>query len=75
MRPRRDLDVKTLFQRLQPAQRHPETRVGFAGRDRFQQLVGRAAVIDQFDVEVLLLEETAVDRHRKRREADRAGVP
>jgi hypothetical protein len=31
-----DLDVKTLLQRLQPAQCHAETGVALAGRDRFQ---------------------------------------
>ena len=75
MRPCRDLDVKSLLQRLQPAQRHAEARIGFSGGNGFQQLVGRAAIVDQFDVEVLLLEETVVDRHRERRKADRAGIP
>jgi hypothetical protein len=70
-----DLDVKTLLKRLQPAQRHAETRIGLAGRDRLQQLVGRAAVIDQLDVEILLLEETMIDGDGERREADRAGIP
>src|SRR5882724_2686735 len=46
-----DLDIKTLLERLQPAQRHAETGIGFAGRNGFQQLVGRAAVVDQLDVE------------------------
>ena len=70
-----DLDVKALLQRLQPAQRHAEPRIGLAGRDRLQQLVRRAAVIDQFDVEIVLLENAVIDRNRQRREADRAGVP
>ena len=70
-----DLDIKTLLERLQPAQRHAETCIGFAGRNGFQQLVGRATVVDQFDVEILLLEEPMIDGNRERREADRAGVP
>ena len=70
-----DLDVKALLQRLQPAQRHAEARIGLAGRDRLQQLIGRAAVVDQFDVEIVLLEEAVIDRDRQRREADRAGIP
>jgi hypothetical protein len=70
-----DLDIKTLLKRLQPAQRHAETCIGLAGRDRLQQLVGRAAVIDQLDVEILLLKESMVDGDGERREADRAGIP
>ena len=72
---RRNLDVKSLLQRLQPAQRHAEPRVRFAGRNRLQQLVGRTAVIDQLDIEIVLLENSVVDRNRQRRETDRAGVP
>ena len=53
----------------------PSPASRLAGRDRFQQLVGRAAVVDQFDVEIVLLEESVVDRDRQRREADRAGIP
>ena len=75
MRAGGDLDVKALLQRLQPAQRHAEAGVGFAGRDGLQQLVGGAAVVDEFDVEVMLLEEAVVDRDWHRREADRAGIP
>ena len=75
MRARRDLDVKALLERLEPAQRHAEPGIALAGGDRLQQLVGRAAVVDEFDVEILLLEEAVLDRDRNRREADRAGVP
>ena len=71
----RDLDVKSLLQRLEPAQRHAEPGVALAGRDGLQQLIGRAAVVDEFDVEILLLEETVVDGDRHRRKAHRAGVP
>ena len=60
---RGDLDVKALLQRLQPAQRHAEPGIALAGGDRFQQLVGRTAVIDEFDVEIVLLEK-AVARSR-----------
>ena len=70
-----DLDVEALLQRLQPAQRHAEPGIALAGRDRLEQLVGRAGVIDQFDVEIVLLEEAVLDGDRHRREADRAGVP
>ena len=72
---RRNLDVKSLLQRLQPAQRHAEARIRLAGRNRLQQLVGRTAVIDQLDIEIVLLENAVVDRNRQRRETDRAGVP
>ena len=72
---RRDLDVKPLLQRFQPAQRHPEPGIALAGGDRFQELVGRAAVIDEFDVEIVLLEKAVLDRNRNRREANRAGIP
>ena len=70
-----DLDVKALLQRLQPAQRHAEAGVGLAGGDGFKQLVGRTAVVDELDVEILLLEEAVVDRDRHRRKAHGAGVP
>jgi hypothetical protein len=72
---RGDLDVKALLQRLQPAQRHPKARVALAGRDRFQQLISRPAVVDELDVQALLLEETLIDRDGQRRETNRAGVP
>jgi hypothetical protein len=72
---RRDLDVKPLLQWLQPAQRHPEPGIALAGGDRFQQLVGRAAVVDEFDVEIVLLEKAVLDRDRNRRKANRAGIP
>ena len=67
-----DLDVKPLFERLEPAQCHAKAGIGFTGRDGLQQLVGGAAVVDEFDVEILLLEKAVVDRDRHRREADRA---
>jgi hypothetical protein len=70
-----DLDIKTLLERLQPAQSHAEAGIGFAGRNGFQQLVGRAAVVDQLDVEILLLEESMIDGDGKRREADCASIP
>jgi len=75
MGPGGDLDVKSLLQRLQPAQGHAEAGIGLARGDGFQQLIGRTAVIDQFDVEIVLLEEAVIDRDRKRREAHRAGIP
>ena len=75
MRTGRDFDVKPLLQRFQPAQRHAEAGIGLAGSDRFQELVGRTAVIDEFDVEIVLLEKAVVDRHGNRREANRAGIP
>ena len=53
----------------------PTPRIRLSGRDGLQQLVGRAAIVQQFEVDVVLLEETVVDRHRERREADRAGIP
>ena len=53
----------------------PRPASRLAGRDRLQQLVGRTAVIDQLDVEIVLLEESVIDRDRQRRETDRAGVP
>ena len=75
MRAGGDLDIKTLLQRLQPAQRHAEAGVALAGRDGLQQLVGRARVVDQLDVEIVLFEEALIDRHRDRRQADRTGIP
>jgi hypothetical protein len=71
----RDLDVESLLQRLQPAQRHAETSVSLAGGDRFQQLIGRTAVVDQLDIQILLLEKAVIDGDGERRKADRAGVP
>src|SRR6516165_10018291 len=61
MRACSDLDVKALLQRLGPAQRHTETGVALASCDRLQKLVGRAAVVDELDVEILLLEKAIVD--------------
>ena len=75
MRAGGDLDIKALLQRLQPAQRHAEAGVALAGGDRFQQLISRAAVVHELDVEILLLEEALVDRNRQRRQADGAGIP
>ncbi len=70
-----DLDVEALLQRLQPAQRHAQARIGFPGGNGFEKLVRRAAVVDQLDIEVLLLEEAVIDGDRQRRKADRAGIP
>ena len=42
MRAADDLHIETGFERLQPAVDHPDRRIGLAGRDRFEQLVGRA---------------------------------
>ena len=75
MRSGRDLDVEPLLQRLQPAQRHPKPRIALAGRDGFEQLVRRATIIEEFDIEVLLLEEAIVDRDRNRSQADGARIP
>lgn len=70
-----DLDVKPLLQRLQPAQRHAEAGVALSGRDRLEQLVGRAGIVDELDVEIVLLEEAVLDGDRHGREADGAGIP
>ena len=70
-----DLDVKALLQRLQPAQSHAEPGIAFPRRDRLEQLVGRAGIVDELDVEIVLLEEAVLDGDRHRREAHRAGVP
>jgi hypothetical protein len=70
-----DLDVKALLQRLQPAQRHADAGIGFAGRNRFQQLIGRTAEIDQFNIEILLGEKPLIDCHRQLHRAHRAGIP
>jgi len=75
MRARGDLDVEALLQRLEPAQRHPESGVALAGRDGLQQLVGRAAIIDEFHIQILLLEESVVDGDRDRRQAYGARIP
>src|ERR1700679_879468 len=70
-----DLDVKTLLQRLEPAQRHAEPGFRLAGRDRFQQLVGRSGKIVEFDIEVFLLEKTMIDPGGYGRETHRARIP
>jgi len=70
-----DLDVKALLQRLQPAQRHAETRVALPGRDRLEQLVGRAGIVDQLDVEIVFLEEAVLDGHGHGRKAHGTGIP
>ena len=69
-----DLDVEALLHRLQPAQRHADGGVGLAGRERFQQLIGRAGIIDEIDVEPVLGEETLVLGDRDGEQAGRAGV-
>src|SRR3954447_7497805 len=70
-----NLDVKALLERLQPAQRHPEPGIALAGRDGLEQLVGRTGIVDELDVEIVLLEETVLDRDWYRGETDRAGIP
>src|ERR1700733_11608537 len=70
-----DLDVKTLLQRLEPAQRHAESGFRLASRNRFQQLVGRSGKIVEFDIEVLLLEKAMIDPGRNGRETHRARIP
>lgn len=70
-----DLDVKALLQWFQPAQRHAETGIALSGGDRFEQLVGRAGIVDELDIKILLLEKAVLDRDRQRRKADRAGIP
>jgi hypothetical protein len=70
-----DAHVKALFQRLEPAQRHADAGVGLAGRDRLQQLIRRAAEVDQLDGKVALLEVALGLRDGDADGADRAGVP
>src|SRR5262249_2404189 len=40
-----DTHIEPLLQWLEPAQRHPDARVRFAGRDRLKQLLSRATEI------------------------------
>ena len=63
----RDLDVEAVLQRLQPAQRHADAGISLAGRDRLEQLVGRAAEIDQLDVEIVLARRCPSPAPRQRR--------
>jgi hypothetical protein len=49
-----DPNVKALLQRLEPAQSQPETGIRLAGRNRLQQLIGRSAEIDKFNIEIVL---------------------
>lgn len=62
-----DLDVEALLKGLQPAQRHAETGI--------EELIGRAGVVDELDIEILLLEEAVIDGHGQRRQADRTCIP
>ena len=70
-----DVDVEALLQRLQPAQRHADAGIRLAGGDRLEELVGRAAEIDQLDLEIVLGEDAALIGDRHTDGADRIGVP
>ena len=71
----RDPNVKALLQRLEPAQRQPQTGIRLAGRNRLQQLVGRSAEIDKFDVEIVLGENTPFFCNRRSDGAGRVRIP
>jgi hypothetical protein len=72
---RGEANVETLFERLEPAQRHADAGVGLAGCDRFQQLLGRTAEIDEVDVEIVLGKNPALLGDRRRCRADGGCVP
>jgi hypothetical protein len=70
-----DPNVKALLQRLEPAQSQPETGIRLAGRNRLQQLVGRSAEIDKFDIEIVLGENSAFLCDRRGRRTGRIRIP
>jgi hypothetical protein len=69
------LTSKPLFERLQPAPRHPGTRVRFAAGQRLQLLVHRAGHVDTLHLEIAFGEETALLGDPYAHGAKRAGVP
>ncbi|MCY1308832.1 hypothetical protein D9M70_588690 [compost metagenome] len=54
---------------------HADRGIGLAGGDRFQQLVGGAAVVDQIDLQAVFFEEAFFLRHHDGRQAESILVP
>ena len=52
-------NIKALLERLKPAQRHADTGVGFASCNRLKQLLGGAAKVYKFSVEIVPGKEAA----------------
>jgi hypothetical protein len=69
------LHVEARLQRLHPAVDQAHAHVGLAGGQRLEHLVGRAGPVQQLDVEPVLLEEAALQRHRHRRQAEARLAP
>ena len=65
-----DLNIEPLLQWLEPTQGQPQTGIRLAGRNRLQQLIGRTAEIEEFDIEVVLGEDALLFCDRC---SDRAG--
>ncbi|MNL48872.1 hypothetical protein D3C87_1717580 [compost metagenome] len=69
-----ELDVEALLQGLEPAQRHADAGIGLAGGDGFEQDFGGIAKVDQFHIEVVLLEKSLPMGDDHRRQAHRIEV-
>ena len=70
-----DPNVEALLQRLEPAQGQPQTGIRLAGRNRLQQLIGRTTEIEEFDIEVMLVENAAFFCDRRGDSAGRVRIP
>jgi hypothetical protein len=65
------LDVEALFERLQPIADQPGAGVGLAGRQRLDQRLPAGALIEEFDVEIVLGVDALGDAETERRMAGR----
>ena len=70
-----DADVETLLQRLEPAQGQPQTGIRLASRNCLQQLIGRTAEVDEFDIDIVLGKDAAFFCDRCCDRAGRVRIP
>lgn len=70
-----ELDIQPRLQRLDPAVDQARARIGLARGQRLQQLVGRAAPVQQLHVQAVALEEAALQRHGNGRMAEAGLAP
>ena len=69
MRADEQLDVEALLERLQPVADETGAGVGLAGRERLDQRLAACALIEEFDVEIVLGVDALRDAEAERRVA------
>ena len=68
-------NVEALLQRLEPAQGQSQTGIRLASRNRLQQLIGRTSEVEEFDIEIMLGEDTVFFCDRGGDRARRVRIP